>query len=34
VLRVPNREVLEHSERVIDRIVALLPSTPGRGGRG
>ncbi len=34
VLRVPNREVLDHSGRVIARIVALLPSPPGRGGRG
>ena len=34
VLRVPNREVLEHSDRVLDRIRALLPSPSGRGGRG
>jgi len=29
VLRVPNREVLEHSERVLERLVALFPSPGG-----
>ena len=38
VLRVPNRKVPEHSDRVLDRIRALLqaglPSPCGRGVRG